>query len=44
VRKNLDTTRVTEVTRADIAQLHHDLRHIAYDANRCLEMISRRLG
>jgi integrase len=29
------------VTRADIAQLHHDLRHIAYDANPCLEMISK---
>ena len=33
--------RVTEVSRADIAKLHHDLRHIAYDANRCLEMISK---
>jgi integrase len=37
----LGNLRVTEVTRADIAQLHHDLRHIAYDANRCLEMISK---
>jgi len=37
----LGNHRVTEVTRADIAQLHHDLRHIAYDANRCLEMISK---
>ena len=33
--------RVTEVTRADIAKLHHDLRHIAYDADHCLEMISK---
>jgi integrase len=33
--------RVTEVTRADIAKLHHDLRHIPYDANRCLEIISK---
>lgn len=33
--------RVTEVTRADIAKIHHDLRHIPYDANRCLEIISR---
>jgi integrase len=32
---------VTEVTRADVAQLHHELRHIVYDANRCLEMISK---
>ena len=37
----LGNHRVNEVTRADIAQLHHDLRHIAYDANRCLEMISK---
>jgi hypothetical protein len=33
--------RVTEVTRADIAKLHHDRRHIPYDANRCLEIISK---
>lgn len=33
--------RVTEVTRADIAKIHHDLRHIPYDANRCLEVISK---
>jgi integrase len=33
--------RVTEVTRADIAKLHHDLRHIPYDANRFLEIISK---
>ena len=37
----LGNHRVNEVTRADIAQLHHELRHIAYDANRCLEMISK---
>lgn len=28
-------------TRADVARLHHDLRHIPYEANRCLEVISR---
>jgi len=33
--------RVTEVTRADIAKLHHDMRHIPYEANRCLEIISK---
>ena len=33
--------RVTEVTRADIAKLHHDLRHIPYEANRCLEVMSK---
>ena len=33
--------RVTEVTRADIAKFHHDLRHIPYQANRCIEVISK---
>jgi hypothetical protein len=32
----LGNHRVTEVTRADIAQLHHDLRHITYDAQSLL--------
>jgi integrase len=41
VLPRLGNLRVIEVTRADIAQLHHDLRHIAYDANRCLEMLSK---
>ncbi len=33
--------KVTEVTRADIAKFHHDLRHIPYQANRCLEIVSK---
>ena len=37
----LGNHRVSEVTRADIARIHHDLRHIPYDANRCLEIISK---
>jgi len=37
----LGRLRVTEVTRADIAKLHHDLRHIPYEANRCLEVMSK---
>ena len=37
----LGNHRVTEVTRADVAKIHHDLRHIPYDANRCLEIISK---
>ena len=32
---------MTEVTRADVAKFHHDLRHIPYQANRCLEVISK---
>ncbi len=33
--------RVNEVTRADVAKFHHDLHHIPYQANRCLEIISK---
>ena len=33
--------RVTEVTRADVAKIHHDLRHVPYDANRCIEIVSK---
>ena len=32
---------VMNVTRADVAKFHHDLRHIPYQANRCLEVISK---
>jgi integrase len=37
----LGRLRVIEVTRADIAKLHHDQRHIPYEANRCLEVVSK---
>ncbi len=32
---------VTDITRADVARFHHDLRHIPYQANRCLEVVSK---
>ncbi len=32
---------VIGITRADVAKFHHDLRHIPYQANRCLEVISK---
>jgi len=32
---------VKGITRADVAKFHHDLRHIPYQANRCLEVISK---
>jgi integrase len=35
---------VPEITRADVAKFHHDLRHIPYQANRCLEVVSRMFG
>lgn len=37
----LGRLRVEEVTRADIARFHHDLRHIPYQANRNIEIISK---
>jgi integrase len=37
----LGRLKVVEVTRADIAKLHHDQRHIPYEANRCLEVVSK---
>ena len=48
-RRNLDRfilpalgrLRVEEVTRADVARFHHHLRHIPYQANRNIEIISK---
>jgi len=37
----LGRLRVEDVTRADIAKFHHSLHHIPYQANRCLEIISK---
>lgn len=37
----LGSLKVVDVTRADIARFHHDLRHIPYQANRNLEVISK---
>lgn len=37
----LGRLRVEEVTRADIARFHHDLRHIPYQANRNIEIIAK---
>lgn len=32
---------ITDVTRAQIAKFHHDLRHSPYQANRCLAILSK---
>ncbi|RYG99753.1 MAG: DUF4102 domain-containing protein [Alphaproteobacteria bacterium] len=37
----LGRLRIAEVTRADVAKFHHDLRHIPYQANRNIEIISK---
>ena len=37
----LGRLRIDEVTRADVARFHHDLRHIPYQANRNIEIISK---
>jgi integrase len=33
--------RVAEVTRTDVAKFHHELRHIPYQANRNIEIVSK---
>ena len=37
----LGRLRVEEVTRADVARFHHSLRHIPYQANRNIEIVSK---
>lgn len=37
----LGRLKIAEVSRADIAKFHHDLRHIPYQANRNLEVVSK---
>jgi len=37
----LGRLKVADVSRADISKFHHDLRHIPYQANRNLEVISK---
>jgi integrase len=37
----LGRLRVTDVSRADVARFHHSLRHIPYQANRNLEIVSK---
>jgi integrase len=35
------TRRLTDISRADVSKLHHDLRHIPYQANRTLGILSK---
>ena len=37
----LGRLRVADVTRADISRFHHELRHLPYQANRNLEIVSK---
>ena len=41
VKPRLGGFKVTDVTRADIARLHHELRHAPYQANRVLAVLSK---
>lgn len=41
IRPRFGTFKVADVTRADVAQLHHDFRHIPYQANRTLGVLSK---
>ncbi|GAN55721.1 site-specific integrase [Tanticharoenia sakaeratensis] len=37
----LGTSRMTDITRADVAAFHHEFRHIPYQANRTLGVLSK---
>jgi integrase len=41
INPKLGRRRVAEVTRADIAELHHSLAHVPYQANRALGVLSK---
>lgn len=41
IKPALGRLKITEVTRADVARFHHDLRHIPYQANRNIEIVSK---
>lgn len=41
IKPALGTHRICDVMRADIAELHHKLRHIPYQANRTLGVLSK---
>jgi integrase len=41
IKPRLGTFKIGDVTRADIAKLHHDLRDIPYQANRTLGVLSK---
>lgn len=41
IKPNLGAHRIEDITRPDIATLHHSLRHIPYQANRVLGVISK---
>jgi integrase len=40
----LGRLRVSDISRADVARFHHSMRHIPYQANRNLEIISKMFG
>lgn len=41
IRPRFGAFKVADVSRADVAQLHHDFRHIPYQANRTLGVLSK---
>ncbi len=41
INPKIGTRRVTDIQRRDIAELHHSLRHIPYQANRTLCVLSK---
>lgn len=41
IKPKIGSFRISDVTRADIAKLHHDMRHIPIQANRVLGVLSK---
>lgn len=44
INPKLGTRRVTDLIRADISEFHHELRHVPYQANRALGVLSKMLN
>ncbi len=41
IKKPIGKMRVSQIQRADIAKFHHSLRHKPYQANRCIQFLSK---
>ena len=41
INPKLGSRKVTDIDRRDIAELHHELQHIPYQANRTLGVLSK---
>ncbi len=44
INKHLGKMKISDVERPDVARMHHDLRHIPYQANRTLGVLSKMMN